>query len=99
MSVKDYEIDENSDLIINNGGFVTGLSDSKHIEDIAISARGEWKQTPTAGLNIANFLNSPSNKIDEFVRDFRLQLELDGYININIDARGGYTNTIVSAER
>ena len=71
-------IQDNGDLLIQNGDFVIGLSDEQHVSDIIYSAPNWWKEYPQLGVNIQLYL-SGSGIGDELNRDLKLQLISDGY--------------------
>jgi len=76
---KDMLIDDDFDLIIVNGDLSVGHSDNQHIQFIALSNPGEWKQTPVIGVAIGKYLKGPSNQVQHFVKNLKQQLKLDGY--------------------
>ena len=87
------------DITTKDGGFyvspdtndiVIGESDIQHIEDIAISFRGEWKQYPFVGTGIGSFLKL-SNPIPKLLATAQLQYTGDGYVSspqASFDASG-----------
>lgn len=85
----DILVDENKDLMISQGDFDLGISDSQHVEHIAIAQKGEFKEFPFAGFGIENYLKTNTNEF-AFKRDFKIQLEYDGYKNANITLDENY---------
>jgi hypothetical protein len=90
MAVNDFLLDENGDLLIKDGDFVIGESDSQHVFDIITSFIGEWKQYPNVGVGIMQYLkaqnpNTAANSIKQ-------QLQADGYslnnCTVKIDETG-----------
>jgi len=71
-------IQDNGDLLIQNGDFVIGLSDEQHVADIIYSSPNWWKEFPQVGVNIQMYL-SGSGIGDELNRNLKLQLIADGY--------------------
>lgn len=88
---KDILVDDNNDLLIENGDFVVGDSDIQHIDHIITAQPGEYKETPQIGLGVINYLKSNTTKT-KFKRDLRVQLNFDGYDNPNIDLEDGFNN-------
>lgn len=78
-TVKDLKQDNTTgDLLIANGDFAIGESDSQHITDIVYSAPNWWKEYPYLGVNIQAFLSGSGNG-PELNRQLLLQLKSDGY--------------------
>lgn len=91
MAIQDILLDENGDLLIENGDFVVGPSDNQHIALIINTWLGDWKQFPLCGLGIDDYLASPSTP-EVLKRDLTVQLIKDGYkindIEISNDTDG-----------
>jgi len=79
MEVKDILIDDDYDLIIENGDFKIGYSDMQHIELICITDLGHWKQSPLLGVGIEKYISS-SGQQEALKRAIKIQLSSDGYI-------------------
>lgn len=73
----DLRLSDN-DLVIKNGDFVIGESDSQHIEDSINAYAGWWKEHPQDGVGIFSYLNS-SGRVQELARKIKLELQSDGY--------------------
>lgn len=78
MEASDFLTDDTGDLIISNGDFAVGLSDVQHAVDIIESNPGDWKEYPTCGVGIDNYLNARTSQ-QEIYNKTRLQLIADGY--------------------
>lgn len=76
--VKDIILDDLGDLEIKNGDFYLADSDQQHVILIINTQVGDWKQYPTLGVGIINYLAS-SGKSSELKRSISLQLTADGY--------------------
>lgn len=74
----DILLDENLDLIIENGDFKIGASDQQHQEAIIRTWTGQWKEFPFLGVGI-NFYLGGSGLMQELEREIRIQLVDDGY--------------------
>lgn len=80
MEASDFLLDKDGDLMINpnTGDFQIGLSDDQHIQDIIESFPGWWKEFPSIGVGILQYLNS-SGQEQQIERSIKLQLTADGY--------------------
>lgn len=83
--------DENGNLAFADGDFLVGQSDQQHVEDILDLQPGELKEFPLAGFGAINYIKRTITA-DEFKRDLKLQLNYDGYNNVNIDTSNGIQN-------
>ena len=54
MEVKDIKLDDDFDLVIENGDFKVSSSDMQHLQLICITDLGHWKQFPLMGSGINN---------------------------------------------
>lgn len=86
----DYLYDDSGDILIENGDFVTGLSDDQHVADILSANKGDYRQFPTVGVNMANFLKKQDNNLADLKRQIQVNLEADGYklTDFNISSKG-----------
>lgn len=75
--MKDILVDENNELKIINGDFSIGDSASQSVEQILISRRGDWKESPQVGCDIQRSKNGVIGRFLE--RNIRVQLEADGF--------------------
>jgi hypothetical protein len=100
-TVKDIELDEDVDLVIENGDFSVSESDQQHIILIINTFPGHWKQFPTCGTGIIQYLAS-SGQGSKLNRSIRVQLEADGFTvnQLTLSERpDGYFDYDLSAER
>ncbi len=81
---KDIMLDENQDLLIRNGDFVISESDEQHIHTIMHANKGDFKQHPAIGVAITSLLNS-TFKARDIKRAIKVELERDGYSDVDID--------------
>jgi hypothetical protein len=99
---KAYDIElMNNDLLIKAGDFVISESDQKHIEDILLFGKGSVKHSPITGLGIVKYINA-RNTADvqaAFKRKLKIQLEYDGYDNIETDTKDGIMKVKITANR
>jgi hypothetical protein len=78
MAVKDITLDDDFDLVIENGDFKLSESDMQHIQLICITDVGHWKQSPLLGVGIMKYIAS-SGQQDALKRAINIQLASDGY--------------------
>lgn len=78
MTTKDIMLDDDGDLLIENGDFVVDNSDQQHVLLIVNTYLGNWKQYPLVGVGIKRYLAS-SGQQNNLRRDISVQLEADGY--------------------
>jgi len=63
----------------SNGDFALGEDTTRqHQGHTLIAAKGDLRQSPQAGVHLAEFLNSEGLDITEAQAEIELQLELDG---------------------
>jgi len=72
----DYLVDNTGDLQIANGDFVKGDSTLQNQKALLMAQPGEYKQYPTAGVGIMNYLKDVDN--NDLLRQIRLQFAQDG---------------------
>lgn len=89
MVFQDFLLDDDGDLLIQDGDFVVGASDVQHIEDIIQSFAGSWKQYPILGVGILTYLKSQNAMAAVSV--IKSQLQSDGYSvgGVKIDTSKG----------
>lgn len=77
------------ELLFADGDLMVGQSDEQHVQDIVLSQKGEWKEHPLCGFGAINYIKSRVTT-SEFKRDLKIQLEYDGYNNVDIafDGKG-----------
>lgn len=81
----DLLLDEYFDLIedATTNDFVEGVSDDQHVQLITLCNKGEFKESPYLGFGVVKRLKSKVNEV-AFRRDLAVELESDGYNNVNI---------------
>lgn len=94
--MQDFKLNNNRDLDIKNGDFVTGDTDQQNIELLLLSHKGAFKEHPIVGVGITDYLKSPeiisrlrleneiSNQL-EFDNFFIKDLDVNDLENIHID--------------
>lgn len=79
MAAQDIKL-ENNDLFIdsNTGDFALAFSDTQHVQDIINSWAGWWKEFPTLGVGVKQYLGR-SGGIQLTKRAIQIHLKSDGY--------------------
>lgn len=95
----DFFLDDQLNMQIQNGDFVTGPADFQNMQLIALSSPGDWKQNPYIGARLIDYMNGPASQQQDFVKQLKLQLRLDGYRIRKVDVSQGIENFKVTAER
>jgi len=84
----------NNDLFFENGDFAITESDVQHVSDTISAFPGWWKENPTDGVGLFQYLHS-AGKEQQLERSMKINLLSDGYradaVSINIDAAGNLT--------
>lgn len=87
--MKGYDITMNTDGTFNlkNGDFYSINSEQEHAYAIILSNKNDWKEFPSIGVGVAQFLNG--NSSDNYIinKEANEQLKSDGFIiqNIKLD--------------
>jgi len=66
----------NNDLMVKDGDLAIGISDTQHVNLLLSTNKGDWKQTPTAGVGITNYLETHND--GSLSREIQTQLSADG---------------------
>lgn len=86
--MRDFLIDQNNNLQIEDGDWLVGDSHHQHIELLLTSIPGQWKENPETGVGLSL---SQNGVIDGFIkRTIAVQLEADGFKldNLQITEKG-----------
>ena len=67
---------ENGDLMMAHRDLVIGESTNQHQQLLLVTAPGEWKSTPLAGVGLAAWLND--ERTGNLVTEVRRQFKSDG---------------------
>lgn len=86
--MKDILLDSGGDLLIENGDFVIGESDTEHIKAILSANKGEFKEFPALGAAIEDMIND--DNFTSFLIGAKKNLQYDGVQvrNISFTADG-----------
>lgn len=84
--MQDFIIDDNYDLVIKNGDFAIGDSNSQEIDLLTRSFKGDWKQYPLLGAGLLRLVKGRATEV-RIKRDIELELKDDGFriIKIKVD--------------
>lgn len=76
------------DLETGNGDFLLGDPTYQNQELLLLSQKGEWKENPTIGVGISNYLLDEGKA--DLLRDIRIEFNRDGMKveKISMDAKG-----------
>ena len=74
--MKDFLLDTNGDLRIENGDLVTGTSDVQNQEVLLKTFKGEWKENPTIAVGAAGFLKEED--VQGLAAEIKQEFERDG---------------------
>lgn len=67
--MKDLLLDENFDLVFENGDLVIGESSEQHQNLLLLTKKGDWKENPTIGVGINGVLkDDPESDITSIIR-------------------------------
>lgn len=98
--MNDILLDDNDDLLIQNGDFVIGESEQQEVEAILRAYPGWYKQFPTVGVGIMDYLNGPD--FQKLQPKIQIQLQQDGKqltsFSSSFDADGNAIITINGQE-
>jgi hypothetical protein len=99
--VKDIILNDSGDLSFENGDFKIGDSDQQHVILLINTYAGAWKQNPTCGVGIMQYLCS-SGQGATLRRSIEVQLKADGYNVGDVTLQenpNGYFDYSLDAER
>lgn len=72
----DLLLDEDGDVLIENGDFVFGEATTQNQELILVAHKGEFKESPELGVGISNALLQEN--LQEVLNSIRRNFEYDG---------------------
>jgi hypothetical protein len=99
--VEDVMVDTTHDIIIDDAGdFYARASDEQHIHHLLLAGKGSYKTAPVAGVGIVQYINAPDHPMafEQLRQEIKIQLEYDGYTDINIDGTQ-YDSLTIDAKR
>ena len=78
MAVRQDIALSDNDLYVKDGDFAIAESDEQHIQDTINAFPGWWKEFPSEGVGVFQFVNA-SGAEQALSRSIQLQLKADGY--------------------
>jgi hypothetical protein len=91
--MRDYQCDENGDLLINDGDFVKGRSEQKHVEVLNRARPGALRLYPLSGIGAIDYKFAPFSKMAQLRKITVLQLELAGFVSPGVTINADKTIT------
>jgi hypothetical protein len=90
----DFLLDNDDDLLIENGDFATGESDNQSVYLVIKSSYGDWRESPILGANLQGFINSKLSDL-QLKNKLKLALKSDGWAlkKHSIDKNGAISVT------
>jgi len=82
--INDILIDDTGDLLIKDGDFVIGPALETQIEHLMLADKGAYRDDPLAGAGIKRTINGRLNTKTDILREIKLQLQGDGWQNIDV---------------
>lgn len=83
----DFLLNQNGDMQIENGDFLTGESDDQHVDLLLTTNKGINKQHPTLGAELPLEVHG---KLDsKVIRDIKLSMAADGYQALKVQVDNG----------
>jgi hypothetical protein len=78
----DILLDENYEILFENGDFKVGDSEGQHIKLLLDTFKGDWTQNPTTGIGLIRWKNGRMDA--RFERECQLQFTADGLTDLKI---------------
>ncbi len=75
---KDISLDEQDDLLIQNGDFSLNDSAEQEVGLVLRTNQGDWRASPLTGFGVVRRTRNEINRT-EFARELSTQLEVDGF--------------------
>lgn len=96
--VNDILLDASGDLLVTGGDFVIGPALEAQIEHLMLADRGAYRDDPLVGTGVQRMINGRLNSHSNIVKQAKLQLQGDGWQNIEVSFTPGQ-ELIVNADR
>jgi len=79
--LNDILLNDDLDLLIENGDFVIGDADEQIQELILLANKGDFRESPLTGVAIIKYLKSRMSPklVDKLKQNINLQLQFDGF--------------------
>jgi len=76
--MKDFLIDSEGDLLIQNGDLVVGTSDDQNKDILLVTDKGSFKENPQVGVGLQNYLEAEDS--GDLLAEIRKQFTADGMV-------------------
>lgn len=87
----DFLLDDDLELVDAAGDFAEGDSTQSDAQIICLLQKGELRYAPWLGYGIRQRLRAVEN-INKSVRELKVELENDGFVNPEVDLANGFDN-------
>lgn len=74
--MEDILLDQDFDLLIQNGDLAIGPSSEQHQQLLLLSNKGDWRQFPMVGVGVREYLKDEDE--NSMVGEIKEQFEMDG---------------------
>lgn len=88
----DILLDENFDLLIQDGDIVIGNGAQQSGQMVFYSHKGEFKNHPLLGFGVARWLKKSTLDKDGFLQSLKKHLKMNGFQDFTIDLSEGIDN-------
>ena len=96
----DIILDDEMDLLIENGDFVIADGEEQHQQIVIIASQGSFRASPLTGVNIAKYIKTgfTQAQIDQLTQKIRIHLQYDGYAR-SVVKINSFNDIQINAER
>lgn len=88
----DILLDENFDLLIQDGDIVLGNGAPQSAQLVFLSHKGEFKNHPLLGFGASRWLKKSKIEKDGFLQSLKRHLKLNGFEDFTLDITQGFDN-------
>lgn len=82
--INDILLDDTGDLLIRGGDFAVGPALETQIEHLMLADKGAYRDNPLIGAGIKRAINGRLNSPGMVIKEAKLQLQGDGWQNIDV---------------
>jgi hypothetical protein len=88
--VNDILLNDQLDLLIENGDFVVDVADEQIQELILLASKGSFRESPLTGVGIVSYLKSRLSPalVDKLRQTINLQMQYDGFSSSSVTIEG-----------
>lgn len=101
MIAYDLLLDDDDDFLIINGDLQIGNSNEELLNSLFLSHLNEWKNNPSVGINIENYLNGDITQSLILQQNIRTEMVADGFVvqDLKVDSDLTSINISTNADR